>query len=109
MKNAYEQLIAEGYIYSRERSGYFVSAMDWPLSAAAAAPQKISQLPPRPTWFLDFASGSPEPDDFPFTVWSRLMRQTILEQGRACSSRRPITARRSCAAPSRRTCTSSAA
>lgn len=81
MKNAYEQLIAEGYIYSRERSGYFVSAMDWPLSAAAAAPQKISQLPPRPTWFLDFASGSPEPDDFPFTVWSRLMRQTILEQG----------------------------
>ena len=81
VKNAYEQLIAEGYIYSRERSGYFVSAMDWPLSAAAAAPQKISQLPPRPTWFLDFASGSPEPDDFPFTVWSRLMRQTILEQG----------------------------
>ena len=104
VKNAYEQLIAEGYIYSRERSGYFVSAMDWPLSAAAAAPQKISQLPPRPTWFLDFASGSPEPDDFPFTVWSRLMRQTILEQGT-----RPITARRSCAAPSRRTCTSSAA
>ena len=47
VKNAYEQLIAEGYIYSRERSGYFVSAMDWPLSAAAAAPQKISQLPPR--------------------------------------------------------------
>ena len=46
VKNAYEQLIAEGYIYSRERSGYFVSAMDWPLSAAAAAPQKISQLPP---------------------------------------------------------------
>lgn len=81
VKNAYEQLIAEGYIYSRERSGYFVSAMDWPLSAAAAAPQEISQLPPRPTWFLDFASGSPEPDDFPFTVWSRLMRQTILEQG----------------------------
>ena len=40
VKNAYEQLIAEGYIYSRERSGYFVSAMDWPLSAAAAAPQK---------------------------------------------------------------------
>ena len=28
-------------------------------------------------------------------------------RGRACSSRRPITARRSCAAPSRRTCTSS--
>ena len=81
VKNAYEQLIAEGYIYSRERSGYFVSAMDWPLSAAAAAPQKISQLPPRPTWFLDFASGSPEPDDFPFTVWSRLMPQTILRLG----------------------------
>lgn len=110
VKNAYEQLIAEGYIYSRERSGYFVSAMDWPLSAAAAAPQKISQLPPRPTWFLDFASGSPEPDDFPFTVWSRLMRQTDPRAGDApARARRPITARRSCAAPSRRTCTSSAA
>lgn len=80
VKNAYEQLIAEGYIYSLERRGYFVSAIDRPLSAAAA-PQSVAPPPPRKQWFLDFASGSPEPDDFPFTVWSRLMRQTILEQG----------------------------
>ena len=31
-------------------------------------------------WFLDFASGTMDPAYFPFTVWARLMRQTLLEQ-----------------------------
>lgn len=28
VEGAYQELVAEGYIYSRERSGYFVSALD---------------------------------------------------------------------------------
>ena len=34
VQNAYEQLIAEGYLCSRERSGYFVSALETPLPRA---------------------------------------------------------------------------
>ena len=37
--------------------------------------------PAEPVWFLDLATNSIAAEDFPFTVWARLMRQTILEQG----------------------------
>ena len=43
VKNAYEQLMAEGYLTGVEKKGYFVSAVQPPLTAAppppAAAPQ----------------------------------------------------------------------
>ena len=42
----------------------------------AAAPQ-----PEERRWFLDLVTNSIDAEDFPFTVWARLMRRTILEQG----------------------------
>ena len=78
VKNAYEQLIAEGYIYSQEKRGYFVSRIDRPLH-----PGKASTLPQReeePTYELDLVTNSISAEYFPFTVWSKTMRQTILEQ-----------------------------
>ena len=83
VKNAYEQLMAEGYLTGVEKKGYFVSAV---LPAAASAPPAAAaQLPPpsEPAWFLDLVTNSIAAGDFPFTVWARLMRQTILEQGTA--------------------------
>ncbi|MBQ3534163.1 MAG: PLP-dependent aminotransferase family protein [Clostridia bacterium] len=78
VKNAYEQLIAEGYIYSVEKKGYYVSRIDQPLPPGAAAPL------PRPErerqYELDLVTNSISAEYFPFTVWSKLMRQTILEQ-----------------------------
>lgn len=35
VQNAYEQLAAEGYIYSQEKRGYYVSPVERPLQAAA--------------------------------------------------------------------------
>ena len=78
VKNAYEQLIAEGYIYSQEKRGYFVSRIDHPLH-----PGKANTLPQReeePTYELDLVTNSISAEYFPFTVWSKTMRQTILEQ-----------------------------
>ena len=80
VKNAYEQLMAEGYLTGVEKKGYFVSAV---LPSPAAVPASPDQPPPprEPAWFLDLATNSIAAEDFPFTVWARLMRQTILEQG----------------------------
>lgn len=80
VKNAYEQLMAEGYLTGVEKKGYFVSAV---LPSPAAVPAFPEQPPPprEPVWFLDLATNSIAAEDFPFTVWARLMRQTILEQG----------------------------
>lgn len=80
VKNAYEQLMAEGYLTGVEKKGYFVSAV---LPSPAAVPASLEQPPPprEPVWFLDLATNSIAAEDFPFTVWARLMRQTILEQG----------------------------
>ena len=78
VKNAYEQLIAEGYIYSEEKRGYFVSRIERPLR-----PGKANTLPEReeePSYELDLVTNSISAEYFPFTVWSKTMRQTILDQ-----------------------------
>ena len=78
VKNAYEQLVAEGYIYGVEKKGYYVSRIEQPLHAAAIpsfpAAEKEEQ------YLLDLVTNSISAESFPFTVWSKLMRQTILEQ-----------------------------
>ncbi len=80
VKNAYEQLLAEGYIHAMERCGYFVSEVDRPPESRQAAHTLCTEPTREKGWLLDFASGAMDPAYFPFTVWARLMRQTILEQ-----------------------------
>ena len=80
VKTAYEQLMAEGYLTGVEKKGYFVSAVQPPLTAATPPPAAAPQ-PEERRWFLDLVTNSIDAEDFPFTVWARLMRRTILEQG----------------------------
>lgn len=76
VENAYDQLLAEGYIVSRQRVGYFVDYSAAPQTAAADEP--ISQEPEqRP--LLDLTANGPA--DFPFSVWSRLQRGVMLDYG----------------------------
>lgn len=77
VKNAYEQLIAEGYIYSVEKKGYFVSAVQQPLSRSAAA--VLPRVEEEQSYELDLVTNSISAEYFPFTVWSKLMRRTILD------------------------------
>ncbi len=81
VKNAYEQLMAEGYLSGVEKRGYFVSSVLPPVTAAPPAPQETAVEPEERQWFLDLVTNSIDAEDFPFTVWARLMRQTILERG----------------------------
>ena len=78
VKNAYEQLVAEGYIYSVEKSGYFVSRIERPTQHGTT--YSLPRPQAEPAYMLDLVTNSISAADFPFTVWSKMMRQTILEQ-----------------------------
>ena len=79
IQRAYSELEAEGYIYSQEKRGYYVSPVQRPLTAPAH--RQEAAPPAEHVWEMDLVTNSIAAEDFPFTVWARLMRQTILEQG----------------------------
>lgn len=71
---AYQELYAEGYVYSRPRSGYFVSTFD-----QNAAPQSLSGKPgkddylpgPPSNFAYDFHPARLDPDSFPTELWRK--------------------------------------
>ena len=76
VEGAYDQLLAEGYLRSVEKVGYFVEATDHPAPRRRA--DLLPQRPPQST-ALDLTGGGTV--RFPFSVWSRLMRQVMLDRG----------------------------
>lgn len=71
---AYAQLLDEGYIYSREKVGYFVAGVLRPVQNVPL-PVSAPAAPARPLIDLT-ANGT---GHFPFTVWNRLQREVILD------------------------------
>lgn len=74
VENAYSQLLAEGYIYSLERSGYYVENI-----TVAGVKKKEEQKGTIPEEKRVYSKAPAEL--FPFSVWSRLMRSVILDSG----------------------------
>lgn len=73
---AYNQLLAEGYIRSQEKVGYFVEAVEGrnpPPPTQAERPEKKREF------LLDLTGIGTE--QFPFSVWSRLQREVMLDYG----------------------------
>ncbi len=79
VENAYDQLMAEGYIRSEEKRGYYVCTVEQPPPAALTGAAEPVE-PPERTWFLDFVTNSTAAEYFPFDTWARLMRRTILDK-----------------------------
>jgi len=73
VENAYQQLLAEGYLISRPRSGFYAEILE------ALPQQKV--LPPE-TAFLPVTASAPTPSasQFPFSVWAKLMRSVLLDR-----------------------------
>ena len=72
---AYNQLLAEGYIRSEEKVGYFaenLQKLPSPAPIPDAAVQHAEDL-------IDLTGDSPS--HFPFSVWSRLQREVMLDLG----------------------------
>ena len=75
VEGAYQQLLAEGYIRSQEKVGYFVENVE---RLAAPCPEQTPP-PAKICQGVDLtANGSA---GFPFSVWSKLQRQVVLDLG----------------------------
>ena len=81
---AYEQLLAEGYICSREKVGYFVEAVP---QRAAPAPIPAAPVSHTDPCVLDLSTNGSL--GFPFSVWSKLQRQIMLDLGQQLLAPQP--------------------
>ncbi len=80
VENAYNQLVAEGYIYSRPKSGFFVSHISSSEKETLAVQiqfPKNDPAPQKPDYFADFVSNSTSGQNFPFHLWAKLLRKTM--------------------------------
>lgn len=71
---AYQELAAEGYIYSKQRSGYFVSTLDREIApqTLAAKQAKNDYHPGPPSCFAyDFHPARLDPGSFPTELWRK--------------------------------------
>ena len=80
VETAYSQLLAEGYIRSEEKVGYFVEEVPqaWVQPAVVAAASEPAQKKENT---VDLTANGPV--QFPFSVWSRLQREVLLDHGEA--------------------------
>lgn len=81
-RTPYAQLEAEGYLYTREKRGYYVADVERHPAAPGRAPARSAPQPQR-SWLLDLSSGGSGTEDFPFSVWAKLMRRVLSEEGEA--------------------------
>lgn len=87
VQTAYEQLLAEGYIQSEQRRGYYVSEVGGQVSVPPSPPQQ--EETPKERYNLDLCSGRAPVKLFPFSVWAKLTRQTLSEEGEHLLERVP--------------------
>ena len=80
VETAYSQLLAEGYLISKPRSGYYVQQFERPASVPAAVREfpepKCARIPYR----YDFKTNIVDTDCFPFATWARLLRSELTDK-----------------------------
>lgn len=90
VENAYAQLVAEGYIYSVPKSGFYVSDIT---SGKKVLPKRTNKEPeesaPSTGYFADFVNNYISGDNFPFSIWNRLMRETMSDYANKLMEKSP--------------------
>lgn len=76
VETAYNQLLSEGYICSREKIGYFVEKLERHAPAPISHPETTEESPAP---ILDLTGGGTL--RFPFSVWMKLQREVMLDYG----------------------------
>ncbi len=83
VETAYGQLLAEGYLRAREKVGYFVEEVDRPVPALSPRPPETTEAAAGEeiSWAADFTVNTIRGEDFPFSVWTRLLREVTADRG----------------------------
>lgn len=77
VENAYQQLLAEGYIYSRPQKGYYASGLD-NIHLKQTVPINSNQKDlSEPLYLYDFKSEYVEENNFDFNQWKRHVNYVI--------------------------------
>ncbi len=74
---AYSQLLSQGFIEARAKSGYFVCSID---SVVTLAPPVMAQMPQATKEngvVVDFSTSGVATEKFPYTVWQRMLKQAL--------------------------------
>lgn len=74
VENAYMQLLSEGYIYSKPRSGYYVAHI---LHRPKRQTIPLIHEEKKEKMKIDFSSNATSPDHFPFTSWAKVSRYVL--------------------------------
>ncbi len=78
IQNAYDQLISEGYVYTLPKKGYYVAALDMmPGTAVDAKVYYDIKVPKEDVYDCDLSSNRVNPDNFPFSIWTRVSRDVM--------------------------------
>jgi GntR family transcriptional regulator/MocR family aminotransferase len=81
IEQAYEQLIAEGYIYSLPKKGYYATLLDGQQSVPEH--KIMSEAPKKETHYdFDLRTNSVNTECFPFSTWSKLLRTVLNDHSR---------------------------
>lgn len=78
VENAYEQLMAEGYIYSVPKRGFYVADLkEIPGQKPKRNPDNIILTGEKNSYLADFSSNQTDSEVFPFTIWSKTVREVL--------------------------------
>lgn len=87
--SAYEQLVAEGYIYTKEKQGYYVeeivSLMDTEIEAEELPEDLIEEVPDDTGW-LSFSHMTSDVRLFPMNEWLKAQRKAMTKRRSELSS-----------------------
>ena len=80
VEGAYSQLLAEGYLQSVPKRGFFVQAAEAPPTPAAGSLPLPPPEPQRPQFRYNFSTSVVDTGLFPFATWAKLMREVLSQQ-----------------------------
>lgn len=82
VQNAYDQLISEGYVYSIPKKGYYVTEIERDNYQTDETRDILDIRLPEQTkeYDVDLSSNRTSPDNFPFSIWAKLLREIISNQ-----------------------------
>lgn len=92
VENAYNQLMAEGYVYSKPKSGFYVSAIVSPKindSIPGIRYEADTNQSQKSSFIADFSNNATAEESFPFVTWSKLMRQIMSDKKELLTTNSP--------------------